>query len=95
MSLNELENGIIAKAKSIERGQWCFLGSLVALFLVLFVTLAGIVAGVTPFIPEDSTNRLPIPNAGIDQMAFENETVTLDASTSRDPDGNLTSYLWE
>ncbi len=66
VSLRDAEDGIKEKAKYIEKGQKCFLGSIIAVSFVLFFTLAGIAAGVTPFTEQDSESRLPIPNAGID-----------------------------
>jgi Tetratricopeptide repeat/PKD domain len=39
-------------------------------------------------------NQLPTANAGSDQTVNAGDTVTLDGSGSRDPDGNITSYSW-
>jgi len=39
-------------------------------------------------------NKLPIANAGTDQLVNANTTVSLDGSASSDPDGNVTSYSW-
>jgi K319L-like, PKD domain/NHL repeat len=36
----------------------------------------------------------PVANAGTDQTVNFGDTVTLDGSGSRDPDGNITSYSW-
>jgi hypothetical protein len=38
---------------------------------------------------------LPVANAGTDQTVDEFDTVTLDGSSSSDPDGNVDSYFWE
>jgi hypothetical protein len=38
---------------------------------------------------------LPVANAGSNQNKYENDTVTLDASLSFDPDGMIVSYVWE
>jgi PKD domain/NHL repeat len=39
-------------------------------------------------------NQPPTANAGSDQTVNAGDTVTLDGSGSRDPDGNITSYSW-
>jgi len=39
-------------------------------------------------------NQAPIANAGNNQLAMENETVTLNASQSSDSDGNIVDYKW-
>jgi PKD domain len=46
-----------------------------------------------PAPPED--NLPPTANAGQDQTVKTGDTVTLDGSSSTDPDGSITSYLWE
>ncbi len=40
------------------------------------------------------TNKAPTSDAGEDQTATENDTVTLDGSGSTDTDGEISSYLW-
>jgi len=40
------------------------------------------------------TNRPPVAHAGPDQTVAEGIIVTLDASNSTDPDGDIVSYLW-
>jgi hypothetical protein len=39
-------------------------------------------------------NEAPSANAGIDQIVNEDRIVRLNGTASRDPDGNITSYLW-
>lgn len=39
-------------------------------------------------------NKVPVANAGIDQIINENMLCTLDGSGSYDPDGNSLTYLW-
>jgi len=39
-------------------------------------------------------NRPPTANAGTDQTVNEGDTVTLDGSSSSDPDDGISSYLW-
>lgn len=41
-----------------------------------------------------NTNILPFANAGVDQSVNNNELVTLDGSSSFDPDGTIESYEW-
>ena len=41
-----------------------------------------------------SANALPIADAGDDQEVEASETVTLDGSESRDPDGRIDSFSW-
>ncbi|MDY6853474.1 MAG: S8 family serine peptidase [Thermodesulfobacteriota bacterium] len=40
-------------------------------------------------------NQPPVADGGPDQIVEEGVIVTLDASNSDDPDGSITSYLWE
>jgi hypothetical protein len=42
----------------------------------------------------NTTNNAPIANAGPDQSVFEGITVSLDGSTSSDPDGTQLSFKW-
>lgn len=39
-------------------------------------------------------NQPPIANAGPDQIVLINQSVTLDGSASRDPDGSIAGYQW-
>ena len=41
-----------------------------------------------------TVNRLPIANAGVDQIAIETTTVVLDGSGSSDPDGDVSGFAW-
>ena len=49
----------------------------------------------TVTITASSTNIAPVANAGIDQEIETGVTVTLDASTSSDTNGDTLTYLWE
>ena len=39
-------------------------------------------------------NQPPVANAGQNQTVNSGDSVTLDGSGSKDPDGNITSYSW-
>ena len=39
-------------------------------------------------------NKAPVANAGVDQSVNEGTLVTLDGSSSSDPDNNVITYLW-
>ena len=43
---------------------------------------------------DNAENILPIANAGVNQTVPFGSTVTLDGSSSVDPDGSITTYLW-
>tara|TARA_Y100000310_G_scaffold53383_1_gene48969 strand:+ start:1607 stop:3301 length:1695 start_codon:yes stop_codon:yes gene_type:complete len=43
---------------------------------------------------DEITNVAPIANAGTDQIAYENDTITLDGTGSFDPDGDTINYVW-
>ncbi|MFH1782581.1 MAG: S8 family serine peptidase [Candidatus Omnitrophota bacterium] len=43
----------------------------------------------------EEINDYPVANAGSDQSAFIDATVTFDGSDSYDPDGSISSYAWD
>ena len=45
-------------------------------------------------IPHETSNMMPVANAGKDQEIISGMTVTLDGSNSMDIDGDITSWLW-
>jgi hypothetical protein len=45
-------------------------------------------------VTDGDPNELPIADAGINQMAFEDNPVYLDGSGSYDPDGSVVKYEW-
>jgi len=49
-----------------------------------------------PWVRQDGwENSPPVADAGPDQIVLVNETVTLDGSSSFDPDGTIVSYTWD
>ena len=40
-------------------------------------------------------DKKPIANAGLDQVIKDNQNIVLDASSSFDPEGKISSYLWK
>lgn len=61
----------------------------VAVFVVVSVVVSVVPAGVAA-----GGNEAPLADAGLDQEAEVGETVLLDATGSRDPDGHVGSYEW-
>ncbi|SDF00270.1 PKD domain-containing protein [Halorientalis regularis] len=61
-------------------------GGFALLVLVALLALSGVAAG--------EANEPPLAEAGLDQQVRAGETVRLDATGSRDPDGNVTGYEW-
>ncbi|MFC7046167.1 PKD domain-containing protein [Halobacteriaceae archaeon GCM10025711] len=58
-----------------------------ALAIVSLVSVAAVPAG-------GMANETPLADAGLDQSVEKYDTVYLDASGSRDPDGRIASYEW-
>jgi hypothetical protein len=54
--------------------------------VVALLALSGVAAG--------GDDQPPLAEAGLDQQAVAGETVRLDATGSRDPDGDVTGYDW-
>jgi len=48
----------------------------------------------TVVITVENVNKMPIANAGTNQAVKANTLVQLDGSGSKDPDGQISSYLW-
>jgi hypothetical protein len=61
-------------------------GGCALLVVVALLALSGVAVG--------EGNEPPLADAGLDQQATAGETVRLDATGSRDPDGNVTGYDW-
>ncbi|WP_338729281.1 PKD domain-containing protein [Haladaptatus sp. DJG-WS-42] len=61
----------------------------VALAIVVVLSLISPVVALSP------TNEAPLADAGLDQTVSRGTVVQLDATGSRDPDGQLTAYDWE
>jgi hypothetical protein len=62
-----------------------------------FATLSDSFSSVTQkiIINIQEVNLPPIANAGADQTLLKDQSVTLDASNSNDPDGTIVSYEWK
>jgi len=54
----------------------------------------GLSATGSAFVNVSTNNLPPIPDAGPSQSVFEGDTVTLDGSRSRDPEGTPLTFLW-
>jgi len=67
---------------------------LMAAMSVALVANALLVGGATGTVAA-SDNETPLADAGLDQSVSVNTTVYLDATGSRDPDGEITQYEWE
>ena len=46
-------------------------------------------------VPSPADNRIPVPNAGLDQIVVPEAVVTLDGNGTSDPDGDPVSVTWE
>jgi len=69
----------------------------VAAFALTVLVVAGGLAGATPpsaVGPDDPDNERPLADAGLDQSVRRGATVLLDATGSRDPDGEIVDYEW-
>lgn len=60
--------------------------------VALVVTTLAVVPGTGAAVPVD--NESPLADAGLDQQAERGENVHLDATGSRDPDGDVTGFEW-
>jgi len=68
-------------------------------FRVVVSNAAGSITSVEAVLTVTSANQLPLANAGADQTVQDAngdgvESVTLDGSVSRDPDGAIVNYSW-
>ena len=61
-------------------------GGIALSLVVALLALSGVAAG--------DGNEPPLADAGLDQHVAAGETVRLDATGSRDPDGNVSGYNW-
>ena len=84
--LNNIRNR--KKAKKVWFSQWVFFFSIIMIPIPISVVFLAKLPGT------NILNQLPVANAGPDQTIAENTTVTLDGIASKDPDGNITSYVW-
>lgn len=60
--------------------------------VALVVTTLAVVPGTGAAVPAD--NESPLADAGLDQQAERGENVHLDATGSRDPDGEISAFEW-
>jgi hypothetical protein len=61
-------------------------GGVALLLVAALLALSGVAVG--------GSNERPLADAGLDQRVAAGEAVRLDATGSRDPDGNVTGYEW-
>lgn len=58
------------------------------------IDYAGIANDVVVFVEKITENQKPISKAGPDQTVLEGTVITLDGSSSFDPDGDTITYIW-
>lgn len=75
---------ILAQFDSRMSGRWTIVALVVATSAVVPSTVAATVA----------ENESPLADAGLDQHAERGQSVLLDATGSRDPDGEIAAYEW-
>ena len=58
------------------------------------INLGGNTDKTIAFVTQSAANLPPVANAGVDQIVTQGSNVTLDASSSSDSDGTISSYSW-